>query len=199
MWLVVGLALAFQIGIARAGGVVRKPSESDDDFMARVVGPSSQLAQKVVRSRELAGGRPTLIGFFNAEDDSLVGHLLIETSPGHYEHLTFPSCGPNGGAPELLAVFFARTAKDGGRDLAVLCQWEARNALANGMAYATEFYRLKDSGSKPTVEPLKDLNEKFITTDLYNKEHGKWVKGSTAKFSTVAEVKKLLTKMGLKQ
>jgi Sel1 repeat len=134
MWLVVGLALAFQIGIARAGGVVRKPTASDDDFMARVVGPSSQLAQKVVCSRELAGGKPTLIGFFNAEDDSLVGHLLIETSPGHYEHVTFPSCGPNGGARELLAVFFARTAKDGGRDLAVLCQWEARNALANGMA-----------------------------------------------------------------
>ena len=65
---------------------------------------------------------------------------------------------------------FARTAKDGGRDLAVFCQGEARNARANGIAYAAEFYRFKDGGSKPSIEPLKDLNETFITTDLYNKQ-----------------------------
>ena len=38
---VLGVAIALQAGIARADGIVRKPSESDDDFVARVLGPSS--------------------------------------------------------------------------------------------------------------------------------------------------------------
>lgn len=111
------VAVALQVGTARADAVVRNPSESDDDFMARVLGPSSSdLAEKPVRSTELAGGKVTLIGFVNAEDNALAGHLLVETSPGHYEHVKFPSCEEEGGAPRLLAVFFARTVKGGGRD-----------------------------------------------------------------------------------
>jgi hypothetical protein len=93
--------------------------EGDDDFMIRVLGPSSELAHKVVRTTELAGGKPTLIGFVNVpESNSLVGHLLIETSPARYQHVTFPSCQEEGGAPELQAVFFARTVNGAGRDLA---------------------------------------------------------------------------------
>jgi hypothetical protein len=200
MWLVMGLALVFQAGIARADGFVRKPSESDDDFMARVLGPSSELAQEVVRSTEIARGKVTLIGFVNAKDNNLVGHLLIEMVPGHYEHVTFPSCDEEGGAPELLAVFFARTQKDGGRDLAVLCHWNIQHAVAEGDDYAAQFYRVKESGSKFVVEPMTQLNKKFDTADLsQTNEHGKWVRASRAKFKTVAEVKKLLNKMGLKQ
>jgi len=168
--------------------------------MARVLGHSSELAQKVVRSTELASGRVTLIGFVNDEHNSLVGHLLIETSPGRYEHVKFPSCEEEGGAPELLAVFFARTIKGGGRDLAVLCSWEARGAIVNGMSYSAQFYRLKERGAQMVVEPVMDMNAKFQTDDLVrSNEHGKWVQGPKAKFKTVAEVKKLLTKMGLKQ
>jgi hypothetical protein len=200
MSLIIGLALVFQTGIARADAVVRKPSESDDDFMARVLGPSSELAQKVVRSTEIARGKVTLIGFVNAKDNSLVGHLLIETSPGHYEHVTFPSCDEEGGAPDLLAVFFARTAKDGGRDLAVLCHWDVQHAVAQGDDYAAQFYRLQEKGSKMVVEPVTELNTKFDTADVsQTDEHGKWHRGSKAKFKTVAEVKKLLNRMGLKQ
>ena len=200
IWLALGLAVAFQVGIARADVVVRNSSEGDDDFMARVLGHSSELAQRVVRSTELASGRVTLIGFVNAEDNSLVGHLLIETSPGRYEHVKFPSCEEEGGPPELLAVFFARTVKGGGRDLAVLCSWEARSAIVNGMSYSAQFYRLKEKGAQMVVEPMTDMNAKFQTGDLVRiNEHGKWVHGPKAKFKTVAEVRKLLTKMGLKQ
>ena len=168
--------------------------------MARVLGHSSELAQKVVRSTELASGRVTLIGFINAEDNSLVGHLLIETSPSRYEHVKFPSCEEQGGAPELLAVFFARTVQGRGRDLAVLCGWEARAAIVNGMSYSTQFYRLKEKGAQVVVKPVTDMNAKFQTDDLVrSNERGKWVHGPKAKFKTVAEVKKLLTKMGLKQ
>jgi hypothetical protein len=199
-WLALGLALALQVGTARADVVVRNPSEGDDDFMARVLGHSSELAQKVVRSAELAGGRVTLIGFVDAEDNSLVGHLLIETSPGRYDHVKFPSCEEEGGPPELLAVFFARIANGGGRDLAVLCRWEVRHAIVNGMSYSAQFYRLKEEGAQIVVEPLTDMNAKFQAGDLIRiNEHGKWVRGPKAKFKTVAEVKKLLAKMGLKQ
>jgi hypothetical protein len=76
MSLIIGLALAFQTGSAHADGIVRKPSESDDDLV-RVLGLSSELAQKVVRSTELARGKVTPIGFVNAKDNTLVGHLLI--------------------------------------------------------------------------------------------------------------------------
>jgi hypothetical protein len=121
MRLAVGLAVLTHVSLANAEVVVRSSSETDDTFMARVLGSSAELAQKVVRSTEIAGGKLTLIGFVNREDDTLVGHLLVETSPGRYEHVEFPSCDEEGGAPELLAVFFARTVKGGGRDLAVLC------------------------------------------------------------------------------
>jgi hypothetical protein len=175
-----------QAGVARADAVGRKPSESDDDFMARVLGPSSELAQKVVRSTEISGGKLTLIGFVNVDhgqDASLVGHLLIETSPNHYEHVIFPSCEEEGAAPELLAVFFARTVKGGTRDLAVLCGWEQRHAIVNGMLYGAQFYRSKERGSKIVVEPVIDLNKRFQAGDLVElNEHGKWVQGPKAKF-----------------
>jgi hypothetical protein len=200
LWLVLGFALAFQSRFARADAVVRVPSESDDDFIVRVLGPSPRLAQKVVRSTELAGGKPTLIGFVNAKDSNLVGHLLIETSPGHYEHVTFPSCDEEGGPPRLLAVFFARTTKEGGRDLAVLCKWDDEHAVVNGTSYSALFDRVTEKGSKISVQPLTDLNKQFDTDDEVRlNKNGKWVQGPKPKFTTVAGVKKLLTKMGLKQ
>lgn len=203
--LVVGLAVLTQVMTARGEVVERKASESDDDFMSRVVGPSTELAQKVVRSKEIAAGKVTLIGFVNVEDeskdhsqggDSLVGHLLIESSPNQYEHVRFPSCDEEGGAPELLAVFFARTVKGGGRDLAVLCGW-----YSHGMCYGAEFYRVKDSGSKIVVDSLPDPRKKFFTCDEVDAQdkRGRWTYGHMAQFKTVAEVKKLLTKMGVKQ
>jgi hypothetical protein len=203
--LAVGLAIALQVGVARAEVVGRNPSEGDDAFVARVLGPSVAIAQKVVRSTEIAGHKVTLIGFASpkaasADNNALVGHLFIETSPSRYEHVKFSSCQEEGGAPELLAIFFARTVKGGGRDLAVLCRWEARHAVTQGMSYGAQFYRLNQRGSEMVVETVTDLNKKFETDDLVREnEHGKWVKGSKAKFKTVAEVKRLLMKMGLEQ
>jgi hypothetical protein len=209
IWLTVGLAVVLQASIARAELVERNPSEADEDFMARVLGPSAELAQKVVRSTELAGGKPTLIGFVTVWDksedhneggDFLVGHLLIQMSPGRYDHVKFTSCEEEGATPELLAIFFARTAKGAGRDLAVLCQWEVRHAVAEGTSYGARFYRLRETGSKMHVEPATALNKKFNTDDLVVEDkHGKWVSTPKPTFKTVADVKKLLTKMGLKQ
>jgi hypothetical protein len=204
MSLAAGLLILTHAVTARAEVVARKPSESEGDFMARVLGPSIELDQKVVRSTEIAHGKLALIGFVNFQDDSpdhskggdaLVGHLLIESSPDQYEHVIFPSCDEESGAPELLAVFFARTAKGGGRDLAVLCGWDS-----HGMCYAAQFYRVKDGGSKTVVDSVSDLDKKFVTCDAVDwNKRGKSVEGSKAQFKTVAQVKKLLTKMGLKQ
>lgn len=199
-WLVLMAAFSLRAGVVRADAVARNPSEADGDFMARVLGPSAELAQDVIRSTEIAPGKLTLIGFVNTQDDGLVGHLLIENSPGHFEHVTFQSCESEGAAPELMAVFFARTSKGRGRDLAVLCRWEQQHAVANGMLYGAEFYRAENRGSTIVVEPVAELNKKFKTDNLVHlSEHEKWVQGPKAKFSTVAEVKRLLTKMGLKQ
>ena len=201
---VLGLAVAFHPRIARSEPVDRKPSESDDDFMARVIGRSAELAQKVVRSTEFDGRRLTLIGFVNFKDetkdhshggDSLVGHLLMQASSNHYEHITFPSCGEEGGAPELMAVFFARTAKGAGRDLAAMCKWESQ-----GVCYAAEFYRVSTKGSRTVVEALSDLNKNFETCDEVGvNKKGEWVRTRRAEFKTVAEVKKRLAKMGIDQ
>jgi hypothetical protein len=179
--------------------VVRKAGETDDALMTRAIGKSGQLAQKVVRSNELAGGKPTLIGFANAPDNSLVGHLLVETSADHYDHVSFPSCDEEGGPPQLMAVFFARTVKGGGRDLAVLCDWESSGQMVSGAMYAAEFYRVDAGGPKITVASLTDLNRKFNTADAVEvTEHGKRV-NRKPKFKTVADVKRLLRKMGLPQ
>ena len=154
-WLALAVALLAVTPATSARGepVTRKASESDDDFMARVIGrPSDQLAQKVVRSTEIAPGKLTLIGFVMHEDNSadssqggsvLVGHLLIETAPGHSEHVTFPSCEEEGGPPKLEAVFFARTAKGAGRDLGVFCTWSYASESNNGTCYSALFYRVK--------------------------------------------------------
>ena len=208
--LAVGFVTLIQVAAARAEIVTRKVSESDDDFMARVVGrPADELAQKVVRSTEIAGGKPTLIGFVNHDDDTpdssqggnvLIGHLLVETSPNHYEHVVFPSCDEEGGAPELKAVFFARTAKGAGRDLGAFCSWYHGGQANTGTCYSALFYRVKEAGAKIAVEPLTDLNKKFDTCDAFEaNDHGKWERVSRATFKTVADVKKLLTKMGLPQ
>ena len=187
--------------VTRAEVVTRKSSESDDDFMTRALGGSAELAQKVVRSTALVNGKVTLIGFVAGEDGALVGHLLVETPPGPYMHVQFPSCEVDGDWPNLMAVFFARTGKDGGRDLAVLCRWDVNGVEgdADGAFYSAEFYRLKSHGSDMVVEPVIELNAKFKTADLIVDKPGKVVWIEKAKFKTVAEVKRLLTKMGLHQ
>ena len=82
----------------------------------------------------------------------------------------------------------------------MLCRWEARHAVANGTSYAAQFYRFKESGSKMAVEPVTELNKKFQTEAMVRlDDRGKWVRGPKAKFTTVAEVKKLLKQMGMKQ
>ncbi len=194
------LLLALYPGAARADTLVRKPTESDDTLMSRAAQNAGELAQKVVHSNEIAGGKPTLIGFVNAPDYNVIGHLLIERTRDHYEHVSFPSCDDEGGPPQLMAVFFARTVKGAGRDLAVLCTWEHGGQAQNGTVYAAEFYRIDASGSKTTVTRLTDLNRKFVTSDIAEvNKHGKWITTGKATFKTVADVKKLLMKMGLPQ
>jgi hypothetical protein len=206
---VVGVALS---GLAaRAATVARQPSESDDDLMGRVLGGSAELAQKVVRSTEIAHGKLALIAFVLAEDDTeatasprpstLIGHLLVERSPDHFEHVQFPTaCDEEGGPPTLEAVFFARTVKGGGRDLGILCSWDFRNAAVNGALSTALFYRVTEEGSHLAVEPVADLNKKFLTSDVVRaNERGKWTKGPKPTFKTVADIKKLLKKMGIDQ
>lgn len=68
------------------------------------------------------------------------------------------------------------------------------------MLYGAEFYRTERRGLTTVVEPVSELNKKFKADNLVHlSEHDKWVQGPKARFSTVAEVKALLTKMGLKQ
>jgi hypothetical protein len=203
LWILLALGLAVEprVAVAREDVVARTSSESDDDFMVRVLGGSAELAQKVIRTTVLANGKVALIGFVTAEDDALIGHLLIETTTDRYRHVQFPSCDVDGGWPHLLAIFFARTAKGGGRDLAVLCRWDVNGIEgdADGAWYSAEFYRLKERGSDMAVEPVTELNAKFKTADLIVDKPGKVVWIRKAKFKTVAEVKKMLTKMGLSQ
>jgi hypothetical protein len=197
------LALAVHAGVARADEVVRNPTETDDAFMVRVLGGSVELAQKVVTSTELTPDKRALIGFVLTEDSDrmhlLVGHLLIETTTDRYQHLKFASCGEEGDLPALLAVFFARTAKEGGRDLAVLCSWNIKHYKTDGTAYAAEFYRLKNTGAEMTVEPLVRLNRKFNTADMDRLDDDGTRVHERARFRTVADIKKLLNKMGLRQ
>ena len=53
-WLILGLMLAYQARFARADVIARGLSESDDELMARMLGPSPRLAPKVVRSTLMA-------------------------------------------------------------------------------------------------------------------------------------------------
>ena len=78
-------------------------------------------------------------------------------------------------------MFFARTVKGGGRDLAVLCRWEQQHAVANGMLYGAQFYQLKAKGEQLAVEPMTTLNNQFQTDDLVTlNKHDKWVQGPKA-------------------
>lgn len=197
-WLVMA-AVTLHVGVARAELVTRRTGETDDAFVARVLGPSAELAQKVVRLTELVPGTTTLIGFVTVENQPLVGHVLVQATNDRYEHVHFESCDIEGDTPQLLAVFFARTAPGGPRDLAVLCSWDVRHAVANGTLYGAQFYRVRRTGSDVTVHPLNDVDEKFKTQDVSREgEHGKTLRDK-ATFKTVADVKRMLTKMGVKQ
>src|SRR4051812_10249253 len=77
---------------ASAQGIAKHADESDEAFVARVIGtPAEELAHPVVRSTELAGGKAALIAFVETEEE-LVGHLFVERAPLSFEHVAFPSC-----------------------------------------------------------------------------------------------------------
>jgi len=186
--------------MARAEDVARRPNEADEAFVARVVGtPAEELAHPVVRSTELAGGKAALIAFVEAEEE-LVGHLLVERAPLRFEHVTFPSCEVEGGSAKILAVFFARTARDRARDLGVLCEWDEHHPYADvdGAFYEARFYRVSDEANRLGVRPLPEIDKRFKTSDLERNHHGRWVRETRPAFTTVAEVKRRLSRMGIK-
>ncbi len=186
-------------GGAYANVIPRSAAETDDALMGRVLAPSAELAQKVVRSTEVVAGKTTLIGFASVENEPLIGHLLVGSSNGSYQHVEFRSCDIEGDTPQLLAVFFARTGKSGRRALAVLCRWDVRHAVAEGTLYGAEFYRISTNGSAISVEPISDLNAKFKTEDVAGvDEDGRRFRDKPT-FKTVADVKRRLAAMGLKQ
>jgi len=186
--------------------VTRHTNETAEMLANRFKPDSTELAHAVIETNSLDTTKKIIIAFYtktiyevrqmdtyvdHSQYDILLGYAFIPVSVNSYEQKLIDTIPPDGGDPEILAVFFANADKDKDRELVVLCKYEQRHYDYGGAFYETFIYDY----SKDKFKYIKSLSEKF-----WGCECG-WRNGKTekAKYKTAKEVRAGLAKMGYKQ
>jgi hypothetical protein len=185
---------------------VRQDNESVEAFMDRYKPDSSELAHPVIETLSLDSSKNIIIAFFKKKHfiikkmstytdyssySYLIGYLFIPSSDKSYERKLIDTIPPDGGDPEIIAVFFANADKKEDKELVVLCQYEQVHYDYGGAFYETYIYDY----SPKKIKYLVKLSESFFGCEC-NWRNGKKQK---AKFKTAADIKNRLQKLGFKQ
>lgn len=196
----------FAVLSVRGQTVTRQINETVEMFANRFKPDSTELAHAVIETSGLDTTKKIFIAFYNktiyqvrqmdtyvdhSQYDILIGYAFIPISDNSYQKKLIDTIPPEGGDPEILAIFFANADKHKDRELVILCKFEQRHNDYGGAFYETFIYDY----SIDKFEYIKPLSEKF-----WGCECG-WQNGKTekAKYKTAKDVRAGLTKMGYKQ
>lgn len=180
----------------------RNPGESVDSFIARIKPDSSEMAHAVLETTELGTKEKIIIAFFrktvhevkqmdtyvdHSSYQYIIGHLYIPTGKNLYQQILIDTTYPEGGAPEIISVFFANADKDKNKELVILCKYEQRHYDVSGAIYETFIYDFVDGDTQ-----YLEISKKFDAYDLWFRDG----KREKAKYKTAADVKAALKRMG---
>jgi hypothetical protein len=187
----------------------RQTDEAAEAFANRFKPDSAELVNTVIETNRLDTATKIIIAFYKKtiyqvrqtdtyvdpiqydKHDILIGFAFLSLGGNIYEQKLIDTIHPDGGNPEIIAVFFANADKDKERELFILCKYEQRHYDYGGAFYGTLIYDYK-IGNFEFLEKLSDT--------FWGCECG-WRNGKTekAKYKTAKDVKARLSKLGYKQ
>ncbi|MGE5049440.1 MAG: hypothetical protein ACM3PC_12765 [Deltaproteobacteria bacterium] len=200
-----GAAVVLLLGAAlpaNASTLARHANETAESF-ARRNGPlRAALAHKVVETRAWGGTSKAIIAFYEEEeparsrdgDRRIEGSICVPEGRGTYRKIAIDVFEPEGGDPEIEAVFFADAGGDKEKKLVVLCSWPQVHYDYRGRLYGVFVYEAPRPGTRLTKLKFEDAISKKLESGC----DCQWRDGrkTTARYKTAAAVKTALRKMG---
>jgi hypothetical protein len=188
------LAAALLLGAsAHASTVARHAKETAQAFAARNGPPQAALVHKVVETRAWGGTAKAVIAFYAQpqSEGRIEGWLYLPEGRNRYRKIAIDTFEPEGGEPEIEAVFFADAG--GGRKLVVLCSWPQIHHDVRGKLYGVFVYQAPRPGSTATRLTF----EEGISKKLESGCECEWRDGkkTAARYKTAAEVRAALRGM----
>lgn len=194
--------ITFLLGslISSAEEVKRLENETLENF-ARRNGPSqSELTHSVIET-EAWGHEKTVIAFYDTQFkdsdqtyDRIVGYIFLPQDANTYQKILIGTFEPEGGPPQIEAVFFANADKDKAKELIVICSWLQRHYDFSGTLYGTFIFDDLRAGARPTeLSFLENVSDR-VSGDC----ECEWRNGKkrTSRYKTAASVRAGLKKLG---
>jgi hypothetical protein len=185
--------------------IIRHDNESAEIFAERLQPDSTEIAHTVIETTLLDTTKKIIIAFYkktiyesqqmatyvdHTQYDIIIGFAYIPTTNNNYTRVLIDTIESDGGAPEIISVFFANADKDKNKELIVLCKYGQSHYDYGGNFYGTHIYSY--SKDKNKFKYLDKLSEKFGGCDC-GFRNGKVL---IAKYKTAEDVKASLKKMG---
>jgi hypothetical protein len=193
----VTLYLILWISAACASSVNRLPGESAENFVKRNMPAQAALAHQVIETTEGSGQSKAIIAFYEQEFEEsgqlyyqIKGYIFIPETDKTYRKILIDVFEPEGGDPEIEAVFFTKIGKAQQPKLVIICSWPQVHHDFHGKLYATFVYEAPSPNTK--TDRLKVENN--LSKKLYGGCECEWRDGTrtTAKYKTADEVKAAL-------
>lgn len=132
----------------------------------------------------------------HSTDKIVDGYVFASTGqPNQYRRIFIGSIEPDGGDPEIEAVFFANADRDANKELVVLVKWEQLlHADYSGTYYGAFIYDDLSTVKKDALVFLSDVTDKLGSSSRAFDRKGRRLGKNT--YATAAEVRRRLKKLG---
>jgi hypothetical protein len=191
------ISLLFAVLSAYASSVTRLDNETDESFAKRNGPPRTTLVHQVIETSAWGGNSRAIIAFYEQEFEQsgqtyrrIVSYIYVPEGNKAYRKVLIDTFEPEGGDPEIEAVFFAKVGRSRQTKLLIICSWPQVHYDFRGKLYATFVYKAPRQDTKATKLKFED--------DISKKLEGgcecEWRDGtrSSAKYKTADEVKAAL-------
>jgi hypothetical protein len=180
--------------------VQRLDNESCQEFVERLKPDTTKITHSVIETKVWDSASAAIISFLcyddpndgNRECSKIFGHVYIPTGSNRYRDINFGPIVAEGGAPEIIAVFFANADEDKKKELIVLCRYIERHYDYSGTSYGTFIFdNPSESGQ---LKYFEELSTSFWGCECSFRESADQV----AEYKTAKSVKLQLKKLGFK-
>lgn len=180
----------------RASPLARGANETAEGFARRNGPPGAALVHRVVETRAWGGTSKAIIAFYELAGNGerrIEGSIYVPERGSTYRKIAIGVFEPEGGDPEIEAVFFAGVGGDRDKKLVVLCSWPQIHHDYRGKLYGVFVYEPPRPGTTATKLKFEDA----ISKKLEGGCDCEWRDGrkTTARYRTAAAVKAALRTM----
>ena len=181
--------------------VKRFENETVENFARRVGPPQSTLIHSVIET-EAWGHQKTVLAFYETESKTsgqterkTVGYIFLSHDANTYQKILIKTFEPEGGDPQIEAVFFANADKDRPKELIVICSWPQRHFDFSGILYGTFIFDDLRTGTSPAeLSFLEGVSRRVSGACECEWRNGK---KKTSRYKTAKSVRAGLRRLGL--